>query len=80
MKTTYYSSNTIYGYRHFIMVNNERKVFSKGMTGSYIIVSQPGLKVENLTQKQLKEIATSLLELGYTEVSYRKYYEVGYYL
>lgn len=79
-KVTYYSRPRIYGGCYFVMVNDEKQVFSQGLTCSCTVNYQAGPQVENLTQKQLKQQVASLLELGYTEVTNREYYDKGYHM
>lgn len=77
-KASYYSKVNCYGCCLYIMVNDEKGVFCKGVTCLYLHKGQLGPRVNNLTYKQLNKQAECLLELGYTEIDYKEYYSKGY--
>nr|DAJ32442.1 MAG TPA: BofC-like protein [Caudoviricetes sp.] len=77
MRTTYYSKTTTYGGRYFIMVNDEKRVFTQGHSSSCRGYYQPSqVEVEDLTQKAIKQQAKALLEAGYKELDGKEYYEL----
>lgn len=76
-RTTYYSKTTTYGGRYFIMVNDEKRVFTQGHSSSCCGYYQPSqVEVEDLTQKAIKQQAKALLEAGYKELSGQEYYNL----
>lgn len=77
MKTTYYSKPRTYGGRYFILSDLETLTFCKGLTGSCVRSYQWHESiVDNLTQKQLKQVEESLLKSGYKELTNEDYYNI----
>lgn len=77
MKTTYYSKPRTYGGRYFILADLETLTFCQGLTGSCDRSYQwHDSIVDNLTQKQLKQVEESLLKSGYKELTNEDYYNI----
>jgi hypothetical protein len=77
MKITYYSKPRTYGGCYFILSDLETLTFCKGLTGSCVRSYQWHESiVDNLTQKQLKQVEESLLKSGYKELTNEDYYNI----